>query len=1111
MRPSEAAAGKAEPLVKKILIAVLVVLVVLVGGSLVLPSLIDWNTYKAQIAERVSAATGRAVELRGDLSLSLLPSPALTVRDARLANATGAAEPDMARLKKLDVRVALGPLLGGRIQVESITLVEPTFVVEVLPDGRVNWDLSGGNAGAPKQGRSGDGLAAAVSFDQVTVQNGTVLYRDARNGRSERIESLDARVVAGSLTGPFQLQGGFRLHAMPLRGEVTTGRFTEGAAVPIRASLGLADTDATLRFAGIVSASASGGGLKAQGDLRAEGGDLSRAIGSGGREALPALAQPFNLRTTIEAGMAGASFANLEVQLGDTRATGSAVMRTGSPAQAEVTLALNRLDLDGLLARSGTPGQTPGLPAVPAVPATLQLPDGIDVRLDLAADALTYNGAVIRQGRLESSLTGGRLSIDRLSALLPGGSDIVAAGEVTTPAGVPTLDLRMEANADNLRALLDWAKLDTRAFPPDRLRRASLAGRFQGTPKRFELGGIDLRVDTSRLTGAVAYVDRGRPAFGARLELDRLNLDAYLPAASSPAAPVGGGRTGGGLPAVARQPDAKPAGVTELPLRLLREVDANLDLTIGSLTVRGLPLQGMHVDATAAGGALTVREAKIDDFLGLKGRLDGQVAGLSPLRGVNLAVSGEAVSLGGLPRAVSWPAGIPAPERLGAVKFQARVAGDAAKLALELSAAAAGGTLDAGGSVTGLDGAPSADLKLRVGHPELGRLAALFADGQPPRAYGPLDLYGELSGSRAAPVLDNLQGIVAGVPMRGKLSAALDGPRPRLTAEVQTGDLDIGRLVAPPVLAPRGPATPADATPADQGPEQAIDVGWLRSVDGRLALTSSSLLVGERRIERPALRAAVENGVLTLEQLDGEFAGGQVGLTGRLGSGPGGSPTVEADLILVRAKLDQLAGRGGAGGFGLSGGTFDLDATLATAGATRSALLRGLSGNGKFAAQDGVLHGLDIAALRNRLTMIERPQELLGAVASGLNGGQSGFARMTGSFTVKDGVVRTEDTRVQSDLGEATAAGQVSLPEQTVDMRLRVAVSSDQPVPPLSGRVSGPLAAPSRSFDMREVQDYFARRAADAVLRQAVPQTGLPGIPAEPEKLLRGLIDGLAR
>ena len=76
--------------VKKLLIGILAVLLLVVGAVLVIPSLIDWNTYKAEIAERIGAATGRAVTLEGDIDLALLPRPTLSVTGARLANLPGA-------------------------------------------------------------------------------------------------------------------------------------------------------------------------------------------------------------------------------------------------------------------------------------------------------------------------------------------------------------------------------------------------------------------------------------------------------------------------------------------------------------------------------------------------------------------------------------------------------------------------------------------------------------------------------------------------------------------------------------------------------------------------------------------------------------------------------------------------------------------------------------------------------------------------------------------------------------------------------------------------------------------------------------------------------------
>lgn len=1024
---------------KKLLIAALILVGLLAAAVLIVPSVVDWNAYKAQIAEKVSAATGREVELKGDIGLSLLPAPALTVRDARLANAPGGSEQDMARLKELDVRVALGPLLSGHIQVQSIRLIDPTFLFETLPDGRFNWDLS--SAGRPPSGErssSGDGLASSVSFDQVTVQNGTILYRDARSGRSEVIDQLDARIVAGSFTGPFQGQGSFRARGVPLRGEMFVSRLIDGAAVQVRASLSMADTDATLRFAGIVTNPPGSGGSRAQGDLRAEGSDLSRALAlvrgasanGEGKGANALLAQSFGIRTAVEASPTGASFTNLEAQLGDTRATGTATLRTGTPARAEVTLALNRLDLDAWLDRAGSgtgSGAQPGAarnggsaksvppPAAPsgapsaggtpaggstAQPGGFALPDALDAKLDLAVDGITYNGGAIRQGRVEASLTGGTLNIDRFSALLPGGSDIVAAGELAAANGQPNLNLRMEANADNLRALLEWLRVDVHAVPADRLRRASVAAQVQGRPGRLDVNGLDLRVDASRLTGAVAYVDRGRPAFGARLDLDRLNLDAYLPqtggnAQAAPAANGGAGANGGAAPANGAAPAPARNGRSSMtPARLLAGVDANLELSVGQLTVRNTSVQGLRLDATAAGGALSIKEAKVEDAAGVRLRLDGQVAGLEPLRGAHLTLNAEAASLEGLARAVPWPEGAPAPERLGAVKAQARLSGDADRLAVELGLDAAEGSLEAGGTLLNVEKDPSADLKLRAKHPELARLVSLFTDNQSAAgavsgAYGPMDLYTELAGTRKAFTLGNIQGVLGGVSVKGKASADLNGAKPRVEADLQTGDLDLETLAAGPAAAsrpassrPASSQTAGDASPGAPTAGGASDFGWLRRFDGRLALTSSALVQGDTRIDNPALRATVMNGVLTVERFDGGLMGGHLGVTGRLAAPGDQMPTAEAAITLSKAKLAEAVGGGPGGGFGggaveIAGGVLDAEANLTTSGAGGDAMLKALSGQGRISARDGLLRGFDLGALRDRLTKLERPQELL--------------------------------------------------------------------------------------------------------------------------------------
>ena len=250
---------------KKLLIEILAVLLLVVGAVLVIPSLIDWNTYKAEIAARIGAATGRAVTLDGNIDLALLPRPTLSVTGARLANLPGASEPDMVRLRKLDVRVAFMPLLRGHIQVQSVVLIEPVIALEVLADGRRNWDFAPTTNSAVPSNR----LAEAVQLDQLTIQNGTIIYGDATAGIRERVELVDAQVVAGSLVGPFQIQGAVLARGVPLAVELTAGRMGEGGALPVRVSLRQPDAagSGTLRFAGIVI---TGAEFRVQGDLRAE-------------------------------------------------------------------------------------------------------------------------------------------------------------------------------------------------------------------------------------------------------------------------------------------------------------------------------------------------------------------------------------------------------------------------------------------------------------------------------------------------------------------------------------------------------------------------------------------------------------------------------------------------------------------------------------------------------------------------------------------------------------------------------------------------------------------------------------------------------------------------
>ena len=138
---------------KKLGIGLGILIVLLIGAILIVPSFLNWNEYRDQIEQTASDFTGRDVKIRGEISLSLLPTSALSAKDVTVTNLAGGRAENILSLKSLDIKVGfpsvIASLFGGKVKVEKFILVDPIVALEVLKDGRVNWALGGGGRRRP--------------------------------------------------------------------------------------------------------------------------------------------------------------------------------------------------------------------------------------------------------------------------------------------------------------------------------------------------------------------------------------------------------------------------------------------------------------------------------------------------------------------------------------------------------------------------------------------------------------------------------------------------------------------------------------------------------------------------------------------------------------------------------------------------------------------------------------------------------------------------------------------------------------------------------------------------------------------------------------------------
>lgn len=208
---------------KKTLIAVVVVLVLLVGGLLAAPAFIPVEAYKGQIETAAKDATGRELKINGDLSLSLLPRLALEAENVSFANAPGASEPQMASMERLAVQLQILPLLVGEVKLDRLVLVRPEILLEVDAQGKPNWVFDtakseaapSGETSSPSESQaqeadsgSGGGAISNVALGEVRLEEGRVTYRDATSGAAYEISAINMDVSLASLDSPLAAEGG---------------------------------------------------------------------------------------------------------------------------------------------------------------------------------------------------------------------------------------------------------------------------------------------------------------------------------------------------------------------------------------------------------------------------------------------------------------------------------------------------------------------------------------------------------------------------------------------------------------------------------------------------------------------------------------------------------------------------------------------------------------------------------------------------------------------------------------------------------------------------------------------------------------------------------------
>ncbi len=269
-------------------ILVLVVAIVVVGTT-------DFTAYRTDIAAAVENATGRKVSIGGRIEQSILTSsPSIALTDLAVANTDWGSRPQMLTAKRVEIEIALLPLIGGAIKVTRFRLTGADLLLETNAEGAANW-LFTGQAGkdsrTPSATPDKDGSSATPvipRLKRVRIDDSLVTFRDGRSGLVSRlrIEKVAAQAPTFESVIAFKASGAY--NGLAITAEGTLGQldalFRRVERYPVAATLRFGRS--RLRASG--TADLSGPLPKIAGSVDAELLDLDEiaaATGKGGKPA----------------------------------------------------------------------------------------------------------------------------------------------------------------------------------------------------------------------------------------------------------------------------------------------------------------------------------------------------------------------------------------------------------------------------------------------------------------------------------------------------------------------------------------------------------------------------------------------------------------------------------------------------------------------------------------------------------------------------------------------------------------------------------------------------------------------------------------------------------
>ena len=180
---------------------------------------IDRNALREAVEAQIRAVTGLDLVVKGSIEVSVFPGSYVSFHDVGLKGG-GTADPALA-VDVLTANLRLLPLLLRRFEIADVMMLRPHIRVTRDARGESNWTpFIETIARTMKPGADNQ-----VSFSEIRIQDGVLVYQDAASHLSETLGDIDLSLAWPSISRSFAATGQFDWRGERVDGSISVSDF----------------------------------------------------------------------------------------------------------------------------------------------------------------------------------------------------------------------------------------------------------------------------------------------------------------------------------------------------------------------------------------------------------------------------------------------------------------------------------------------------------------------------------------------------------------------------------------------------------------------------------------------------------------------------------------------------------------------------------------------------------------------------------------------------------------------------------------------------------------------------------------------------------------------